>query len=371
MLRRLPITAPPATGETVKSYLQRLAALNGVDYPEIWDWVSEPEVPGKPRRIVVGPRLADLTGYPADRLGQALPELRKGLDWQLLRDTPQHPCPQCAARHPGGQVIRLFALHHYACRRHGYWIGPPDIGEGPHLPYLAGLPEVLQAQRRHNRLVRERGPVAAFDGIIHAFRVLTGIWRLGPAETHGTSDWWHWDRRVDLLIPKNQARELFSHSRCYAALYPEAVTIAALLTTPFWRTKATFPFGDADTDDRWDFTAEFGRRIGIEEYYPDDPNHPVHLWADHHASQPPMGPAKVFLDRRRHTSDGTAKTDQRLIDGHHKSAAIFAKRRFAANALTYHHHTMAPVIDTYLPRPGPYARQRTRLAAEAAAPANP
>ncbi|MEV1003573.1 hypothetical protein [Nonomuraea sp. NPDC050202] len=44
---------------------------------------------------------------------------------------------------------------------------------------------------------------------------------------------------------------------------------------------------------------------------------------------------------------------------------IFAKRRYAANALTYHHHTMAPVIDTYMDRPGPYARQRMRLAADA------
>lgn len=37
-------------------------------------------------------------------------------------------------------------------------------------------------------------------------------------------------------------------------------------------------------------------------------------------------------------------------------------RRLAANALTYRNWTMAPVMDTYLPRPGPYARQRMRLA---------
>jgi hypothetical protein len=37
----------------------------------------------------------------------------------------------------------------------------------------------------------------------------------------------------------------------------------------------------------------------------------------------------------------------------------------AANTLLYYHHTNAPVIETYYPSPGAYARQRARLAAEA------
>jgi hypothetical protein len=52
---------------------------------------------------------------------------------------------------------------------------------------------------------------------------------------------------------------------------------------------------------------------------------------------------------------------------HHQAARYFAKKRYAANTLIYHHHTNAPIVETYYPRPGPYARQRARLAAEDAA----
>jgi transposase-like protein len=44
------------------------------------------------------------------------------------------------------------------------------------------------------------------------------------------------------------------------------------------------------------------------------------------------------------------------------------RREHAANTLIYHHHTNAPVIETYYPQPGPYARHRIRLAAEQATP---
>lgn len=59
---------------------------------------------------------------------------------------------------------------------------------------------------------------------------------------------------------------MFSHSCCYAAIYPEAVAIAGLLASPTWRAKGTAPFGDPDTDDRWDLCEQFGLRLGLPEY---------------------------------------------------------------------------------------------------------
>jgi hypothetical protein len=182
---------------------------------------------------------------------------------------------------------------------------------------------------------------------------------VGPEETYGTSRWWHWDRRLDLLIPKKRARELFSHSRCHIPIYPEAVALAELLASPTWRTLAGAETG---SDERYDFTVEAGYRLGLNEYHPTDDKHPLVLWAEHHAGQPPIQPARTFPDRRRNSLDGTAKPSTRAVEKHHDSARIFAKRRLAANALTYHHHTNAPIIETYYPRPGPYARQRARLA---------
>jgi hypothetical protein len=304
MLRRLPIPIPPAANETVKSYLRRLATVHDVIYEEMWTWVSVPSDTGAKARTLAGQRLTEATGYPLDRLAKALPELDPDTDWLLLRDTPQPACARCTARHSGGYVMRLFAHHHYACTRHGFWLGPPDVGQDHNLRYLADLPEILTAQRKHQRLVRAYGPIPVFDAIIHAFKICAVLWKHGPEETYGHSRWWQWDQRLDRLIPKTDSRKMFNHSRCYAAIYPEAVAIAGLLASPTWRAKGTAPFGDPDTDGRWELCEQFGLRLGLPEYYPEDEKHPLHLWADHHATEPYIIPT-TFPDRRLKNIDGT------------------------------------------------------------------
>jgi hypothetical protein len=370
-LRRLPLPIPPATGETIKSYLLRLAAVHDVLYEEMWTWVSVPSSTGTKARTLVGQRLAEATGYPLPRLAKALPELDPGTNWLLLRDAPQPACPRCAASHTDSHVMRLFAHHQYACHRHGYWLGPPDVGQDHKLLHLADFPEILTAQRKHHQLARAHGPLPVFDAIIHAFKICAVLWKNGPEETYGHSRWWHWDQRLDRLIPKPDSRKTFSHSRCYAAIYPEAVSIAGLLASPVWRTKATAPLGDPDTDDRWELSEEFGLRLGLPDYYPTDDKHPLNLWADHHAAQPCLTPT-TFPDRRWNNSDGTSPAPSvRALRKHHDAARYFSTKRYAANTLIYHHHTNAPIIETYYPRPGPYARQRARFAAEAAAQNTP
>jgi hypothetical protein len=122
----------------------------------------------------------------------------------------------------------------------------------------------------------------------------------------------------------------------------------------------------AYTDDRWVFCSEFGRRLGLRDYDPTDARHPVHLWADNHAPEFPMVP-KIFPENRVQTIDGAPLAPSvRAMRKHHDAARYFAARRYGANSLIYHHHTNAPVIETYYPSPGPYARQRARFTAEAA-----
>ena len=90
----------------------------------------------------------------------ALPELRRpGPDWQAWRHQPQPGCPRCDARHDGGPVTRLLPHHRYVCTRHRYWIGPPDAGQ-PATPLGPELAGIVQAQRRHLRLLRRYGPAA-------------------------------------------------------------------------------------------------------------------------------------------------------------------------------------------------------------------
>ncbi|MFG2721440.1 hypothetical protein ACGFW5_24565 [Streptomyces sp. NPDC048416] len=50
--------------------------------------------------------------------------------------------------------------------------------------------------------------------------------------------WDTWDDRLDILIPFDQEKQdyiTYSTSRMFAAVYPEAVTLAPLVTSPSWR----------------------------------------------------------------------------------------------------------------------------------------
>ena len=165
---RLPVAVPPARHEIGASSLARLARLHGLARGELWYQVSSPQ-PGTRRREVVPDRLAAITGRPAEHLAWALPELHDpGPDWQAWRHRPQPGCPRCDARHDGGPVTRLLPHHHYVCARHRYWIGPPDAGQ-PATPLGPGLADIVQAQRRHLRLLRRYGPEAAYDAVLTGF----------------------------------------------------------------------------------------------------------------------------------------------------------------------------------------------------------
>jgi hypothetical protein len=62
----------------------------------------------------------------------------------------------------------------------------------------------------------------------------------------------------------------------------------------------------------------------------------------------------TFPERRLKNTDGTPPAPStRALRKHHQAARYFAKKRYAANTLIYHHHTNAPVIETYYPSPAP------------------
>jgi hypothetical protein len=227
--RRLPIPLAPAHQETLSCYLARLACLHGLDHRELWEPISVPTMPGSRRREIVTGRLADLTGRRAEHLGWALPELRRPTpDWTALRHQAQIGCPRCDARHLGGPVSRLLAHHRDVCTRHGYWIGPPDIDQ-PATP-LAGLDDIVATQRRHLRLLDRHGSAAVYDAVLTGLMICGNFWNERPQTPTGA--WHHWTRRTDLLIPPGTEGAAFSASRLFAAVYPEAVNLAALISSP-------------------------------------------------------------------------------------------------------------------------------------------
>ena len=173
VLSRLPIAVAPADQETVASYLTRLANLHGLPLRELWDPISVPRPSGR-RRDVLADRLAAVTGHRREHLVRALPELHPAPGWSALRHQPQPGCPRCDARHPGGPVTHLLPHHRYVCTRHRYWIGPPDIDQPA--TDLAGLDDIVGAQRHHLRLLRRHGPAAAYDAVLTGFLFSGHLW---------------------------------------------------------------------------------------------------------------------------------------------------------------------------------------------------
>ncbi|MEU2180983.1 hypothetical protein [Streptomyces thermolilacinus] len=168
LIRRLPDPVPPARHEVAASYIGRLATLHGLDINDLWVQVTQREKSGGMRRVVVPERLAALTGRSVHALAGAMPELRDPQpDWRMSRHQPQPGCRRCDARHPGGKVTRLLPHHRYVCLRHRAWIGPPDADRSS--ADLSELPAVVDAQRRHLRLLSRRGWAATYDAVLTAF----------------------------------------------------------------------------------------------------------------------------------------------------------------------------------------------------------
>ncbi|YCK40238.1 hypothetical protein ACNF49_41090 [Actinomadura sp. ATCC 39365] len=337
--RALPIAVPPARHETVASYLARLAALHGLDGDELWKRVSVP-TPSPARRTIDIHQLSALTGRPPGHLAGALPELRDPPPtWEAFRHIPQLGCRHCDARYPGGPVFRLFPHHRYVCTRHQYWIGPPDINHpGPHLEIF---PDIVAAQRRHLRLVRRHGWASTYDAVLTAFMICAHLWEQDPDGNPGMAlNQAVWNVRSFVFIPKNTEQETFSASRLFAAIYPEAISIAALLGSPTWRRLAA---GDDEQLSR--FTTEIGWRLGDPLYQPRGERDPIAHWIEQDCWRPPSPPPTTFAAAPGHRRPGHLDTTvTRANRERHDKAVLWFSRKRRPGQVILHHRTIHPVV---------------------------
>ena len=192
---------------------------------------------------------------------------------------------RCDARHDGGPVTRLLPHHCYVCTRHRYWIGPPDAGQ-PATPLGPGLVGIVQAQRRHLRLLRHYGPAVAYDAVLTGFLICGHLWTDWPGDWDGP--WQRWTRRAEVLIPPGAESSQFSASRIFAAAYPEAV---GLIASPAWRSLAAG--GPAQQQQ---FTAAIGQRLGPAAGTGD----PIAHWMKYDSWRPPSRPHTTFPQTRRY-----------------------------------------------------------------------
>jgi hypothetical protein len=239
-------------------------------------------------------------------------------------------------RPPRRRAGRSAAAHHrYVCTRHRYWIGPPDAGQSA-TPLEAELHDLVRAQRRHLRLLRRYGRAVTFDAVLTGFLICGHLWGDRLADWSEMSR--QWTCRSHNLIPVGLESTDFSASRLFAAIYPEAVDIAALVASPTWRSLAT-----GDVEQRRRFIAEVGCRLGRPGYQPPDAGDAIAHWMEFDSWRPPSRPRTTFPDTREHGSTSPPKTSTQSLERQERGAAWFSLNRRGGNVILHHRH-IQPVL---------------------------
>lgn len=170
-------------------------------------------------------------------------------------------CAGCTAVRTGRveEARRYTEAHEHVCLRHRVWLtqmsGSSAVESGGGLS-LAGLPSVVDAQRRHRALLRARSEAAQAFSVARA--VVTTWWSAGwPQETV-------WLQRQELLAGAHAHVGAAPDAVRDAVTYPEAVILTSLLTSPFWQQRLLTEAGGHRPHTPADvplFTRELGRRL--------------------------------------------------------------------------------------------------------------
>lgn len=229
--RPLPRTAVPIAGETTEHYLRRLAAANHQGPDELLGHLCAPNRASL--HNLDRDRLAAAAGQPTERIAR-LHQLTRNERMRHHLPEVRPACRRCTARRGLlTEVPCMTADHVNVCRRHQLWIGPGATSHARQYD-LRGMPEILDAQRHHHRLLRDHDA----EDIAIARERADGIWRYRVASVYN-----HWtadqQRRITHLDPDTWPRvaeprsmlgpELHHSSVITVAIYPEVVHLAGLL----------------------------------------------------------------------------------------------------------------------------------------------
>jgi hypothetical protein len=124
----------------------------------------------------------------------------------------------------------------------------------------------------------------------------------------------------------------------FAAVYPEAVSLAAIIASPIWRQRAS-----GDTTQRREFLAEACRRVGGSADEHDPANQAITHWMLYDSHRPPSRPDKTFPDTRYLSAMRHAQPSPLSQQRTNRSAGWFKLNRRGANVILYHRH-LKPVI---------------------------
>lgn len=216
----LPKPAAPVAGETLTSFLGRLAAVNRTSSDALLDilphwfrvkarWHDDRWQPARliPWAGDAAARLAVISGSTAAAIKAALPAFG-GKRGRPLRAAAA--CRLCTAARGIQQPVPVhLPAHQQLCIRHGIWL------PGPETPQFSvrGCPDILDAERRARRLLRQ----CTIEQLLYST-----IQKPGDA---GEQSWKH---RATALIESNprSAAESSPQEMFLAAAYPDAIAAA-------------------------------------------------------------------------------------------------------------------------------------------------
>jgi TniQ len=301
----LPVQVRPVGGETVVSYLFRLADANGFARPTmLLRAIGEPIA----KNIHAGildhhditlnapalARLAAMTGRPTASLGAALPNLGVACTDRRLSGTTvplinafssaaiRGHCQQCIARIPGHPNIRVHRRSAPAiCGRHHRWVD--TTGQHPDQVDLCHNIEIITAFRRYQRLPSTlEDPTWARQQLCRTTGIVTQWHHRRDRHSFSQSifDGLHarWDQRAQTLTWSGSVTPLL--------VMPEAVALAEILCDPYWRRHVAI----ADRYDLLPFYRQVARRLGQPTKFSDRLAYtlridPLNSWVSEHRKQ--------------------------------------------------------------------------------------
>ena len=220
----LPVRAAPLTGETISSYLARVAAACHLPLRAVTDvlppWFAVraaacddiarpgPLQPGGARCLTM------LTGISETALRHALPALAGHRDDGRPPLRSATACRRCAARRGQREPVPVhLPAHQRACQRHRTWLGRAIQID------VTTTPDIIAASRQASRLARKHGVTRLVLAETTARQDTIG----GPDAT----------RRAAALVPASPGLDPGHPDTAEAAAYPETIKVAAaLLRTP-------------------------------------------------------------------------------------------------------------------------------------------
>lgn len=228
----LPRPVIPLANEVLAEYLARLAKANGISPARLEALLTR-------RGPTMRTALATTVSMSDRALAFALPELRVAADSDAYPELIEREvesigpgCPLCASRR--GERIpfpQVWSTHdNVVCVVHSMWLNGTVFRVDPTRPVVkivgASRADVLLAHRRHQRLIRNHGRSAIRQAITDAYEIVEqwNYWR--PLEAVGF--------RLIELQPDETQRGAGTACR-NAAMYPEIVRLAAVLSDTAWR----------------------------------------------------------------------------------------------------------------------------------------